>query len=269
MKRFGHIFVLMCFVVLAPGILIAQVPEPPPAVLGSGGGSSSDGTNYLSDTIGQAVIGEFTASGQRHFAGFWYLPDRLHIGPTSSVLIASFKTAIGDRGVELSWMVASSDDLRGFNVYRALDSEEGFIRLNGETLVPAGQTIFVDSDIRPNQAYRYRLGAVDSDGEFFSAVSEVTTPRRELELYQNYPNPFNPMTHIDFYLPSNERVSLTVYDVRGKRVATLIDQRQEYGHHSVTWDGTDLNGERVGSGVYFYRLEAGKRVITKKLVVVK
>jgi flagellar hook assembly protein FlgD len=65
------------------------------------------------------------------------------------------------------------------------------------------------------------------------------------------------------------RVTVTVYDVRGALVRTIIDQPVGVGHHSVVWDGTDGGGSRVGSGVYFYRLRAGNKVITKKLVVVK
>jgi len=247
----------------------AQVPEPPPSVFGAGGGNSNDGTYYLSHTVGQPVIDDMTGSTQFHGAGFWYVPDRLHIGPTSEVLIASFEVNVAGKGVELYWHIASADGLRGFNVYRSLDSQTGYTRLNGGALLPADETSFIDPDVRPSETYWYRLGAVDKDGEFFSPARSVTAPIRVVELLQNYPNPCNPATHIDFYLPSDSRVDLAVYDVRGKRVKNLIDGATSYGHHSVVWDGTDFQGVRVSSGVYFYRLETGKKVITKKLVVVK
>ncbi|MDH3197507.1 MAG: T9SS type A sorting domain-containing protein [Candidatus Krumholzibacteria bacterium] len=250
-------------------ISIAQVPEPPPAVFGAGGGSSIDGTTYLHDTVGQAAIGAMTAPGQFHGAGFWYEPDLLHIGPTSAVLIASFAAVVSTRGVEISWHITSADGLQGFNIYRSQASEAGYAPLNNRALLPPGTTSFLDVEVRPGRKYWYRLGAVDSDGEFLSPVQTVVTPSRQVELEQNYPNPFNPTTRIDFYLPADNHVVLTVYGVRGDRIATLVDQPTRYGHHSVTWDGTDARGEGVGSGVYFYRLQAGNKVITKKLVVMK
>jgi hypothetical protein len=268
MKSLIRLFCAALLLGIGSPVSIAQVPEPPPAVFGAGGGSSIDGTYYLHDTVGQAAIGAMTAPGQLHGAGFWYAPDLLHIGPTSAVLIASFEAVVGTRGVEISWRIASADGLLGFNVYRS-ESETGYERLNPRALLSASATSFLDAEVRPGRTYRYLLGAVDSDGEFLSPVQTVVTPHRPLALEQNYPNPFNPTTHIDFYLPTDSHVVLTVFGVRGDRIATLVDQPTRYGHHSVTWDGTDARGEGVGSGVYFYRLQAGNKVITKKLVVMK
>ena len=269
MKSFCSLLIIVFSAAMWFADSIAQVSEPPPAVFGAGGGSSSDGTNYLSDTVGQPVIDKMTGSNQFQGAGFWYTPDRLHIGPTSAVLIASFDVIVVDKGVELNWLIAIADGLRGFNVYRSLDSETGYTCLNGGALLPIGETAFIDADVRPSQIYWYQLGAVDNDGEFLSPPRSVTTPRREVELFQNYPNPFNPTTHIAFYLPTRERVTLVVYDIQGKRIKTLIDERMPHGHHLLAWDGTGLHGGRVSSGVYFYRLEAGNSVITKKMLVMK
>ena len=79
---------------------------------------------------------------------------------------------------------------------------------------------------------------VDRDGEFLSQVISVDTPYRAVELDQNYPNPFNPTTQIDYYLPATERVTLSVYDVRGKLVTMLVDGVVGYGSHTAEWDGT-------------------------------
>lgn len=73
----------------------------------------------------------------------------------------------------------------------------------------------------------------------------------EFGLAQNYPNPFNPLTTIDYQLPAASRVIMKVYDVLGREVETLIDERQEAGYKTV-----QLNADRVASGVYFYRLTA-------------
>ena len=70
----------------------------------------------------------------------------------------------------------------------------------------------------------------------------------------NYPNPFNPNTTIDFYLPEPGDVTLEVFNIKGQRVKTLINEHKETGSHNIVWNGTDQNGRFVSSGVYFYRL---------------
>jgi len=88
-------------------------------------------------------------------------------------------------------------------------------------------------------------------------------------LSQNYPNPFNSGTEIRFALPASGRVILTVYDVLGREITRLVDQDLEPGVKGVSWDGTDANGRSVPSGVYFYRLTAGRYTESKKMVLLK
>ncbi|MFN0156515.1 MAG: S8 family serine peptidase [Bacteroidota bacterium] len=83
-------------------------------------------------------------------------------------------------------------------------------------------------------------------------------------LQQNYPNPFNPSTMINYQLATNDVVSLKVYDILGREVATLIDGKQNAGNHRV-----EFNGGRLGSGVYFYRLIAGEFTAVKKMILTK
>jgi flagellar hook assembly protein FlgD len=75
-------------------------------------------------------------------------------------------------------------------------------------------------------------------------------------LRQNWPNPFNASTTISYVLPSSAHVSLKVYDILGREVATLVERYQQGGPHRICWDGTDKEGHQVSSGVYFYRLQA-------------
>jgi len=84
------------------------------------------------------------------------------------------------------------------------------------------------------------------------------------ELFQNYPNPFNPATTIQYSVPGTQYVSLKIYDVLGREVATLLDDTKQPGIYSVMWDARGFS-----SGVYFYRLRAGGYVDTKKLILVK
>jgi len=92
---------------------------------------------------------------------------------------------------------------------------------------------------------------------------------KSYQLSQNYPNPFNAGTVISYYLAHTGTVKLDVFDVLGRTVRVLIDESQPEGNHQITWDGRDQTGEAIASGVYFYRLVAGDRAITKKMVVVK
>jgi hypothetical protein len=88
-------------------------------------------------------------------------------------------------------------------------------------------------------------------------------------LYGNYPNPFNPMTRIAFSIPATERVRVSIFDVRGRLVRTLVDGVLDAGRHDLPWDGTDRAGESVASGVYFYRLKAGTSVHNGAMVLMK
>ena len=83
-------------------------------------------------------------------------------------------------------------------------------------------------------------------------------------LHQNYPNPFNPETVIMYSLPKAEEVSLVVYNLIGEKVAQLIEEKMSAGHHQVTWDASNF-----ASGIYFYRLQAGNLVQTRKMVLLK
>jgi hypothetical protein len=92
-------------------------------------------------------------------------------------------------------------------------------------------------------------------------------------LYQNYPNPFNPTTTIEFDVPEVAgkipRVALQIFNILGQHIRTLEHGVQDAGRYSINWDGTNGNGARVASGVYFYRLLAGDYVSTKKMVMLK
>jgi predicted GH43/DUF377 family glycosyl hydrolase len=90
------------------------------------------------------------------------------------------------------------------------------------------------------------------------------------ELFQNSPNPFNPTTTISYHIPTAGRVTIDVFDVRGKRIRRLRDQTDAAGSYHVQWDGTNSQGESLSSGIYFYRLGVdGKAIATKKMILVK
>jgi hypothetical protein len=94
------------------------------------------------------------------------------------------------------------------------------------------------------------------------------TPR-SIGLDQNSPNPFNPATRIVYHVAETTQIELSVYDVRGKRIRTLVEGQSASGSFTAWWDGTDGEGQRVSSGVYFYRLTAGRSVHTRKMVLLE
>jgi len=88
-------------------------------------------------------------------------------------------------------------------------------------------------------------------------------------LHQNYPNPFNPVTTLRYDLPENSLVNVTVYDMLGRQVKTLINQIQDAGYKSLIWDATNDYGKPVSAGIYLYQIQAGEYIQTKKMVLLK
>jgi len=88
-------------------------------------------------------------------------------------------------------------------------------------------------------------------------------------LAQNYPNPFNPETKITYNIPTNSIILLDVHNVSGQKVATLINEQQEAGSHSVKWTGRDEFNHLLPSGLYIYQLHSDNGVLTKKMLFIQ
>ncbi|MEW5923440.1 MAG: T9SS type A sorting domain-containing protein [Candidatus Zixiibacteriota bacterium] len=89
------------------------------------------------------------------------------------------------------------------------------------------------------------------------------------ELGQNYPNPFNPSTKLDFAVPTFSKVNISVFNILGQKIATLVDGEYAAGYYSVDWDSRGDDGSEVASGIYFYKLEANNFTDTKKLMLIR
>ena len=135
-----------------------------------------------------------------------------------------------------------------------------------------------------NTKYYWRVNAINQFGEsdwsqiwdFMTSESPIISVKElgdgipnKFSLSQNYPNPFNPETNIKYELPKAIKVRLTIYNIQGSRVATLVDKIRPAGFYSSQWDGKDDLGRKVASGVYIYRLKAGEFVQSKKLLLLK
>jgi flagellar hook assembly protein FlgD len=88
-------------------------------------------------------------------------------------------------------------------------------------------------------------------------------------LFQNYPNPFNATTTLHYDVPEISQVTLTIYDILGREVITLVKEEQNYGYKKLEWGGKDQYGNLVVPGIYFYRAVMGPLTETKKMVLLK
>lgn len=98
---------------------------------------------------------------------------------------------------------------------------------------------------------------------------ELAQLPHNFQLNQNFPNPFNPSTTISYLLKKNSEAKLSVYNLKGQLVKTLVNQTVQQGKHSVLWDGTEEFGKQAASSVYFYKLETGDFSQTKKMLLLK
>ncbi|MEW6749805.1 MAG: IPT/TIG domain-containing protein [Candidatus Latescibacterota bacterium] len=214
--------------------------------------------------------------GPVNFAATWDVPV---VAELASLLGAVMP---GDR-VLLQWTVASQTNNLGWEVFRSVDNVTfervgDLVRGDGTSDELKAYT-FEDGSLPVADVLYYYLNQVDLDGTTArSAVVEVTLGGRAAAqalptanaLLQNYPNPFNPGTTIGYDLTQTGAVSLTVYDVNGQVVHSLVDgQTLSAGHYQSVWDGTDQSGQRVASGVYFYALRAAGFTSVKRMLLLQ
>ncbi|HPL23479.1 MAG TPA: carboxypeptidase regulatory-like domain-containing protein [Candidatus Cloacimonadota bacterium] len=131
----------------------------------------------------------------------------------------------------------------------------------------------------PAGATRIGIQCVSSDAFIFlvddvtvsggGAVDEPGVPVVATELHGNYPNPFNPETTISFSVKDKGHVKVDIYNVKGQLVKTLVNGNMNAGKHNIVWNGRDNAGNAVSSGVYFYKMNAGKYSSTKKMIMMK
>jgi len=176
-------------------------------------------------------------------------------------------------GNQIAWDPSPEQDFQYYRVYRG-QSEE-FEPAPGNLVHQTAASAWTDPDYDGCSVY-YKVTALDHAGNESEPASPETVTGddrlpvpKEFALYQNVPNPFNPSTVIRFDLPSASHVKLRLYNARGELVAELADGVMEAGRREVVWKGLDRSGSRVASGIYFYRLTAGRFVQTRKMVLLR
>ena len=184
----------------------------------------------------------------------------------------------GANNVKLDWATVSEVNNFGFFVERRRDAESAFTELpnvfipgHGTTLSPQHYS-YVDNSVTLG-VWWYRLRQMDLDGSKHYTEAVQTTvvtsvqenAPKEFALQQNYPNPFNPTTEIQFSVAGTGKTLLEVYSVIGQKVATLFDGIAEAGQYYQV----RVDGARLSSGVYIYRLQSGAKVELRKMTLLK
>ena len=118
-------------------------------------------------------------------------------------------------------------------------------------------------------AYALVLGICEYLGLDLTQIQNEAYKPSGYSLLQNYPNPFNPVTKLRYDLPENSHVNITIYDMLGRAVKTMVNQHQNAGHRSIIWDGTNDYDNTVSTGIYLYQIQAGAYTRTKKMVFLK
>jgi hypothetical protein len=218
----------------------------------------------------------FMVTAHTNDVAFWldsepmsgYSVDNLHPEAPMSV---SFSTNPG--AVSLTWSGPVDEDFSYFNIYR-----QDILTNEPAMVFTTTDSFYVDQELSDVGAYEYWVTAVDISGlesEASGIVSAVLSSEDELgmptefALKQNYPNPFNPSTQIQYALPSESRVVISIYDLTGRKVSTLVNEVQSAGHRSVMWNATNEIGRQVSAGMYIYSIQAGDFIQNRKMVLMK
>ena len=137
----------------------------------------------------------------------------------------------------------------------AINSDEKIIKLKFRKLKKDADLILIKAAVNETE-----INVLNSFDAFIP---------EEFKLCQNYPNPFNNNTVIEFRIPESALIGLKIYNLIGQEVKTLVSENYNAGTYKIEWDGTNNEGIRVNSGIYFYRLKAGSFTSLKKMVLLK
>jgi hypothetical protein len=196
--------------------------------------------------------------------------DNLTLGYIVPVELTSFTATSENDEVHLKWITATETNNQGFEILRSAQNDKqgwqnaGYVAGFGTTTEPKSYS-FTDSKLEAGN-YTYRLNQIDFDGTV--TYSEEINVEVEIPLVyaleQNYPNPFNPSTTIKYSLSEDGFVKLSVYNLLGEEVTTLVNNEQKAGRYEV-----NFNAKELSSGIYMYRLESKNFLSIKKMLLVK
>lgn len=239
-------------------------PEPSATISGVGFADDTDNIN--------AFFLRQSPSGPNAFI------DALRIGASwieapLPVELSSLSATIIGSSVKLNWRTETEVNNYGFEIERKSEiigqitdiwKMIGFIDGNGNSNSPKNYS-FEDKTITAGK-YSYRLKQIDNDGQFeYSKTIKVDfNSHKKFELTQNYPNPFNPITTISYEIQKDDFVTLKIFDVLGTELHTVVNEYQQAGFYQSNFDASSLS-----SGMYFYTLQSGNFIETRKMILMK
>ena len=144
----------------------------------------------------------------------------------------------------------------------------GYAEQTGNYIADFTWTVYADDGMDEVEATNGPR-TITVDVGWYLGVDDVAAIPGVFALHQNYPNPFNPVTTIRYDVPKQALVTMEIYNLLGQRVATLVNGIQEPGYHAILWNGTNMHGAAMSSGMYFYHIQAGDYRAVKKLILVK
>lgn len=237
------------------------------------------------DSLLVSTISEYIYKPREHAVGPYLISvivtdgtDRLRlawkISNKDAVELSLFSGIVVDNQyVELNWETSYERDNFGFSVMRSTSRNGDYKRLNSSPISANDQMKyqFTDKNILAGITYYYRLEDIEYSGRrTLHEPIEVQVDRpKDFELAQNFPNPFNPITRIHYQLPEPASVMITIYNIRGQKVRTLVNEKQFAGYHFTIWDGRDQVGQEVASGIYFYCFQSEKYRQIRRMVFMK
>jgi hypothetical protein len=267
--------------------------------------STNNGSTWTQTALTETIVSSLAINGNNIFAGTWdgaYLSTNngsswIQIGlydkDVYSFAVSGNNIFAGtDNGVYLSTNNGSSWTQTGFNnqyiyslavngnyifagtqnypsgscgVYLSTNNGSSWIQKNeGFNVIPTISALLIANNYIFAGTYEQSVWR-RLYSEIINSMQDISTGvPSAFSLEQNYPNPFNPITKIRFDLPKNVNVKLTIYDMLGREVETIVNEHLNAGSYEVTFDGT-----KYTSGVYYYRLNAGEFVETKKMILLK
>lgn len=185
------------------------------------------------------------------------------------VELASLTASVNGNNVTINWTTATELNNFGFQVDRRVEGQSwakvGFVNGHGTTTEPQTYT-FTDAGLASG-IYNYRIKQTDYDGSYkyynLEYAVEVGVPV-DFSLSQNYPNPFNPTTKITYSVPVDGFVSISIFNILGEKVSTLVNTNVKAGNYELTFDASG-----IASGMYLYRMESGDFISVKKMMILK
>jgi flagellar hook assembly protein FlgD len=173
-----------------------------------------------------------------------------------------------ENDVVLNWNAPAMRTFLGYKIYR-----------NEIEIAQINETYYTDSNLT-NGTYNYKVTALYDSGEseptnLVSVLIDVQTSVDEVINIQTtkmnnlYPNPFNPATNLSYQLAKDDFVTIVIYDIKGKKIKTLVEGYQTSGEYQIHWEGTKDDQSKAASGIYFFRMISGNYNSTRKAILLK